>query len=86
MFSAPSGMELAVIFIVILLLFGKKIPELAKGLGSGIKNFKNALKEGVEEEEIAKAENIQNPINNEVKILNEKIPHNRIILRKFNSN
>lgn len=73
MFSAPSGMELAVIFIVILLLFGKKIPELAKGLGSGIKNLKNALKEGVEEEEIAKAENIQNPINNEVKILNEKI-------------
>ena len=72
MFSAPSGMELAVIFIVILLLFGKKIPELAKGLGSGIKNFKNALKEGVEEE-IAKAENIQNPINNEIKILNEKI-------------
>ena len=73
MFSMPSGMELAVIFIVILLLFGKKIPELAKGLGSGIKNFKNALKEGVEEEEIAKAENIQNPINNEVKISNEKI-------------
>ena len=73
MFSAPSGMELAVIFIVILLLFGKKIPELAMGLGSGIKNFKNALKEGVEEEEIAKAENIQNPINNEVKISNEKI-------------
>ena len=64
MFSAPSGMELAVIFIVILLLFGKKIPELAKGLGSGIKNFKNALKEGVEEEEIAKAENIQNPKSN----------------------
>lgn len=73
MFSAPSGMELAVIFIVILLLFGKKIPELAKGLGSGIKNFKNALKEGAEEEEIAKAENIQNPINNEVKISNKKI-------------
>ena len=73
MFSAPSGMELAVIFIVILLLFGKKIPELAKGLGSGIKKFKNALKEGVEEEEIAKAENIQNPINNEIKISNEKI-------------
>ena len=73
MFSAPSGMELAVIFIVILLLFGKKIPELAKGLGRSIKNFKNALKEGVEEEEIAKAENIQNPINNEIKILNEKI-------------
>ena len=72
MFSAPSGMEFAVIFIVILLLFGKKIPELAKRLGSGIKNFKNALKEGAEEE-IVKAENIKNPINNEVKISNEKI-------------
>lgn len=42
----PSGMELVVIVAVILLLFGgKKIPELAKGLGSGIKNFKNALNE-----------------------------------------
>lgn len=46
MFSMPSGMELGIIVLVILLLFGgKKIPELAKGLGSGIKNFKNALKE-----------------------------------------
>ena len=44
MFSMPSGMELAVIVVVILLLFGgKKIPELAKGIGSGIKNFKNAF-------------------------------------------
>lgn len=39
-------MELLVILIVALLLFGgKKIPELAKGLGEGIKNFKHALKE-----------------------------------------
>jgi sec-independent protein translocase protein TatA len=46
MFSMPSGMELGIIVLVILLLFGgKKIPELAKGLGSGIKNFKNAIKE-----------------------------------------
>ena len=35
-----------VIAIVFLLLFGgKKIPELMKGLGSGIKEFKNAAKE-----------------------------------------
>jgi sec-independent protein translocase protein TatA len=40
----PSGMQLVVIMVVILLLFGgKKIPELAKGLGSGIKNFKKAI-------------------------------------------
>jgi len=42
----PSGIELAVIAGVILLLFGgKKIPELAKGLGTGIKNFKKAVKD-----------------------------------------
>jgi len=42
----PSGFELIIILVVVLLLFGgKKIPELAKGLGSGIKNFKDAVKE-----------------------------------------
>ncbi len=39
-----------IVLFVILLLFGaKKIPELAKGLGSGIKNFKKAIKEDEEE-------------------------------------
>jgi sec-independent protein translocase protein TatA len=38
--------ELMVILVVAVLLFGgKKLPELAKGLGEGIKNFKNAVKE-----------------------------------------
>ena len=42
----PSGMELFIIVAAIVLLFGgKKIPELAKGLGQGIKNFKSAVKE-----------------------------------------
>jgi sec-independent protein translocase protein TatA len=37
--------ELLVILIVAVLLFGgKKIPELAKGLGEGIRNFKTSLK------------------------------------------
>ena len=44
--GVPSGMELFIIVAVIVLLFGgKKIPELAKGLGQGIKNFKNAVKD-----------------------------------------
>jgi len=39
-------MELVIILAIALLLFGgKKIPEMAKGLGEGIKNFKNAIKE-----------------------------------------
>ena len=48
----PGGMEWVLIALVVLLLFGgKKIPELAKGLGSGIKNFKKAVKD--DEEEVA---------------------------------
>lgn len=38
--------EIILIVVVILLLFGgKKIPELMKGLGSGIKEFKDATKD-----------------------------------------
>lgn len=49
----PSGTELLVIFGIIVLLFGaKKIPELAKGIGKGIKNFKSEMKD-VEEEIVA---------------------------------
>lgn len=40
----PSGTELLIIFGIIVLLFGaKKIPDLAKGLGKGIKNFKSEM-------------------------------------------
>ena len=50
-------MELVVILGIAMLLFGgKKIPELAKGLGEGIRNFKTALKgddEKVEEKKQA---------------------------------
>jgi len=42
----PSGTELLIIFGIIVLLFGaKKIPDLAKGLGKGIKNFKEEMKD-----------------------------------------
>lgn len=49
----PGGTELLLIFGIIVLLFGaKKIPDLAKGLGKGIKNFKSEMKE-VDEAEMA---------------------------------
>lgn len=39
----PGGSEWLVILLVVVLLFGaKKIPELMKGLGSGIREFKQA--------------------------------------------
>ncbi|HEY3938481.1 MAG TPA: twin-arginine translocase TatA/TatE family subunit [Bryobacteraceae bacterium] len=40
-----GGPEILIIALVILVLFGgKKIPDLAKGLGEGIRNFKNSFK------------------------------------------
>ena len=40
-------MELIIVLVVILLLFGaKRIPELARGLGSGVREFKAGTKEG----------------------------------------
>lgn len=45
-----GGGEILIIVLIVLLLFGgKKIPELARGLGKGIKEFKDASK-GVDDE------------------------------------
>lgn len=51
MFGSLGIWEILIIFVIIALLFGgKKIPELAKGLGEGIKNFKNSIKKDDTEE------------------------------------
>ncbi|RUM62760.1 MAG: twin-arginine translocase TatA/TatE family subunit [Sulfurimonas sp.] len=51
----PGTTELIIILVVVLLLFGgKKIPELAKGLGQGIKNFKKSVKD--DEPEVAETD------------------------------
>lgn len=45
-----GGWEIILILAVVLILFGaKKLPELAKGLGTGIKEFKKATKEVTDE-------------------------------------
>jgi sec-independent protein translocase protein TatA len=39
--------ELLVILVIVLLLFGaRKLPEVGSGIGEGIRNFKNAMKDG----------------------------------------
>jgi sec-independent protein translocase protein TatA len=39
--------ELAIIFLIIIVLFGaNKIPQIGKGLGEGIRNFKKGMNEG----------------------------------------
>ena len=45
--------QIAIIVLVILLLFGgRKIPELMRGLGSGIKEFKDASKEDEDDKKV----------------------------------
>jgi len=52
--------QIVIIVLVILLLFGgKKIPELMKGLGSGIKEFKDAAKGEEESKNTKKEENME---------------------------
>lgn len=63
-FGMPGGSEWFVILLVVLLLFGaKRLPELARGLGKSIREFKKAtsevednIREAMREEETKKVE------------------------------
>lgn len=45
-FAFPGGWELIVIILFVIIFFGaKKIPEIARGMGKGIREFKDATKE-----------------------------------------
>ncbi len=68
--GAIGMQELLIIFLVILLLFGsKKLPELARGLGKGIREFKKATSEIKGELDISE---IEDDIKKEVKDLKLK--------------
>ena len=50
MLGGIGAQELILIFLVILLLFGaRRIPEIAQGLGKGMKEFRKAMKETQDE-------------------------------------
>jgi len=52
MFGSLGTGELLVILAIVVLIFGvNKIPQLGKGLGEGIRNFKSAVKEAQKEPE-----------------------------------
>lgn len=54
--------ELLLIFLAILLLFGaKRLPEIAKGMGKGIKEFKSAMKDTTDEIKGSLDDNDQKP-------------------------
>jgi sec-independent protein translocase protein TatA len=60
-----GGWEIILILAVVLILFGaKKLPELAKGLGTGIKEFKKATREVTDEIQNAPVDTAPKPLPN----------------------
>ena len=51
MFGLGIQEILIIAFIILLLFGGKKIPEMMRGLGRGVKSFKDGMKEGDKSEE-----------------------------------
>ncbi|MDD7741918.1 MAG: twin-arginine translocase TatA/TatE family subunit [Campylobacteraceae bacterium] len=55
--SFSMGHWLVVLAVIVLLFGAKKIPELAKGVGKGIKSFKKEMSDDEQNEQITKTEN-----------------------------
>lgn len=52
MFGSIGVPELLLILLIVMVIFGaSKLPQLGRGLGEGIKNFRNALRGGEKEQE-----------------------------------
>jgi len=68
-----GGPEIIIILVVVLLLFGgKKIPELARGLGKGIKDFKDVTKDSNIKSDIADVASEINDLKSSVNKMNPK--------------
>lgn len=60
--SMPGPFELIIIFLVVLLVFGaKRIPEIARGVGKGIREFRSATRELQNEFNLEENNRIQSP-------------------------
>ena len=77
----PSGSEWIIIALVILLLFGgKKIPELMRGLGKGVKSFKEGVNEAKDEINKAKEE-VDKPADKELTFWDHLDELRRVLFR-----
>ena len=80
--AMPGGWEIVIIALLILLMFGaKKLPELARGLGQGIREFKGAV-DGVKNE-IEEADKSFDENKNQTRIQKLKIKNFLIFDRNF---
>ncbi|MEY2715657.1 MAG: hypothetical protein RIT24_2000 [Planctomycetota bacterium] len=62
-FGLPGGWEWIAILLVVLVLFGHRIPGMARSLGSGITEFKRGLKEGGDSQKSASGDGKAPPAN-----------------------
>ena len=54
MLGSIGPMELLLLFLIVVIIFGaSRIPEIGRGLGTGIQNFKAAMKGGAKDDESA---------------------------------
>lgn len=52
LFWVPTGWELIIVLVIVLILFGaNRLPQLAKGMGESIRNFKSGMSEAEAEDE-----------------------------------
>jgi sec-independent protein translocase protein TatA len=61
---APGPMELLVILIIAVLIFGKRLPEIGRGLGKSLMEFKKGLSE---------AQDVKNDVTSEVKKIEDEV-------------
>lgn len=74
LFMNIGGPEMILIFLVVLLLFGgKKLPELARGLGKGLREFKDA------------SDGIKREIHNNINSINEAADMDKVVERTENN-
>lgn len=80
MFGNLGPFELVLLFLVILLIFGaKRIPEIARGLGKGIREFKDATRE------ITSSMEMDEPSQQQRQIRRPEPPHGQTAPRNQNA-
>jgi sec-independent protein translocase protein TatA len=78
-FGMPGTWEWLIILLVALLIFGRKLPELARNVGKSLTEFKKGINEAKETtDEVAKdVNNLKNEVINEAKKATSDKPENR---------